>query len=471
MKKGFVTAGGVVLLAYLLVFTAVGVPKPGEIVDVNHGDMPTVAVTTDTYSSAGESETAPDVSMLKQENISTATEKSVASTLEELPMTTWWRADYAAYPKRSQETSQTAITVTQTSMPEVTTEKAGVNPVSKTSAKVQSTTAATTAPDPYEALLNGGKDIIPVEMTVYQTQAQTTTVPEVTAAPVQAVRVTAQETQPKAQPMSAGEAPVSNGSWGTLTVRSGGSNVDVDGFKAICAVVNTEMGGRFSNEALKAQAVAAYSYFKYNNSKGIYPSVNLNQKISENVTAAVKAVEGQSAWYNGQIAQTVYCASSGGATASAKDVWGMAVPYLSSVPGTYDSQDPNYGVDKTFTASDISDRVYKATGIQLSGDPSGWFSILSTVDGGYVGDMAIGGQTSYNGESITGRMFREEIMDFDIRSSKFTIAASGDSVTITTYGYGHGVGMSQNGANLFAKESGWDYRQILQYYYPGIAVS
>lgn len=469
MKKGFVTAGGALTLAYLLVFTAVGVPKPGEILDISNETMPTV---TDTYvSTTYTTESMPDVKVELEPLEDDGEITGVPTADDEAPMTTWWRASYGAYPIKTAETSAAQTTTAQTSVTTPSTEKAGVNPSPKTTAKVKVTTASTTAADPYEALLKGGQDIVPVAMTVYDPPAtEPETEPVVTAAPVSVARVTAMETQVQPQVLSGG-VPAGNGSWGTLTVRSGGSNVDVDGFKVICAVVNTEMGGRFSAEALKAQAVAAYSYFKYNNSKGIYPTVNLNQKISDNVTAAVKAVEGQSAWYNGQIAQTVYCASSGGATASAKDVWGTAVPYLSSVQGTYDSQDPNYGVTKTFTASDVSERVYKTTGIALSGDPSGWFSILSHVDGDYVGNMSIGGQTSFGGEEITGRVFREEIMDFDIRSSKFTIAASGDSISITTYGYGHGVGMSQNGANLFAKEAGWDYRQILQYYYPGIAIS
>ncbi|MCI7759482.1 MAG: SpoIID/LytB domain protein, partial [[Eubacterium] saphenum] len=74
---------------------------------------------------------------------------------------------------------------------------------------------------------------------------------------------------------------------------------------------------------------------------------------------------------------------------------------------------------------------------------------------------------------ITGRVFREKIMSFDIRSNAFDIDynPSTDEFTFTTYGYGHGVGLSQNGANNLAKYWGWDYRQILEFYYTGTYVA
>ena len=70
-------------------------------------------------------------------------------------------------------------------------------------------------------------------------------------------------------------------------------------------------------------------------------------------------------------------------------------------------------------------------------------------------------------------MFREKIMNFDIRSNAFDITydPSSDEFTIVTYGYGHGVGLSQNGANNLARYWGWDYRQILEFYYTGAYVA
>ena len=91
--------------------------------------------------------------------------------------------------------------------------------------------------------------------------------------------------------------------------------------------------------------------------------------------------------------------------------------------------------------------------------------------------MNIGGYHSYtdsDGDSVklTGRVFREKIMDYDIRSHAFDISydEGTDMFTFTTYGYGHGVGMSQNGANALATHWDYDYRDILTYYYVGCDV-
>jgi stage II sporulation protein D len=90
--------------------------------------------------------------------------------------------------------------------------------------------------------------------------------------------------------------------------------------------------------------------------------------------------------------------------------------------------------------------------------------------------MTIGGQeTYYNGSKsvkINGRVFRESILEYNIRSASFDIVydASTDNFVITTYGYGHCVGMSQHGANILATQYGYNYEQILQFFYQGASI-
>ena len=91
--------------------------------------------------------------------------------------------------------------------------------------------------------------------------------------------------------------------------------------------------------------------------------------------------------------------------------------------------------------------------------------------------MSIGGYHTYidssgSTDTFTGRVFRERVMRFDVRSTAFDISynADTDEFTVTTYGYGHGVGMSQNGANNLARYRSWDYKQILEFYYQGTKV-
>ena len=272
---------------------------------------------------------------------------------------------------------------------------------------------------------------------------------------------------------------VGSGENGTLTVyyTGSGGNVTGDAANILAQVVMGEIGGSFNEEAIKAQAVAAYTYIKYYNDNGNVPYVAVRTP-NDTVKRCVNEVIGQMVYYNGSPIQAVYSASSAGYTASAANVWGVNYPYLISVRCELDAlYDPNYGAKATFTSTEIKNYVQNATGIVLEGDPGTWFAIKEYVDNVYVGTLSIGGKTSYtdsngNTVNITGRVLREKILDFNLRSSSFDVSYSADTdkFTFTTYGYGHGVGLSQHGANNLATYWGYDYRQILQFYYPGTEV-
>ncbi|MCL1789576.1 MAG: SpoIID/LytB domain protein, partial [Oscillospiraceae bacterium] len=108
--------------------------------------------------------------------------------------------------------------------------------------------------------------------------------------------------------------------------------------------------------------------------------------------------------------------------------------------------------------------------------PEDWLKIINHVDTAYVGEMSIGGKTKFtsNGTEtkITGRVFREKIMGFGLRSAAFTFSfdSKKDTFTFNTNGYGHGAGLSQNGANILATHEGYNYTEILKYYYTGVEV-
>lgn len=263
-----------------------------------------------------------------------------------------------------------------------------------------------------------------------------------------------------------------------LTVNNNGEIVSGKALDIISQIVMNEIGGTFAAEAIRAQAVAAYTHVKYNNLHGNNPKVILKANVSDSVRILVNSVIGQAVYYNGELIQAVYSASSAGYTASSGNVWNNPLPYLQSVYCELDEQyDPNYGKTKTFSTADIKSRVFNTTGINLSGDPSEWIKIINCTEGKYVGDMTVGGHDSYVDSSgktvkITGRTFREKIMTYDIRSVAFDVSynSASDNFTFTTYGYGHGVGLSQNGANALATHWAWDYKQILEFYYQGTVV-
>ena len=262
-----------------------------------------------------------------------------------------------------------------------------------------------------------------------------------------------------------------------FTVNAGGRIISDTALNIVSAAVMAEISDVFNDEAIKAQAVATYTYIKYYNLNGQNAYV-AKSTPSERVVNLVKQVIGKGLYYNGNLIQAVYSASTAGRTASAKNVWGIDYAYLQSVDtGFIDKEyDINYGRKATFTSDEIKDHVYNSTGIVLSGDPSEWIKIESYSDEIFVGQMSIGGYTTFNNGSrdvnITGRVFRETIMDYDIRSACFEISydPGTDTFTITTYGYGHCVGFSQHGANILASQFGYTYDQILKFYYQGVEI-
>lgn len=263
-----------------------------------------------------------------------------------------------------------------------------------------------------------------------------------------------------------------------LRVSNGSEEISGNAVDIVTKIVENEIGSTFAPEAIKAHAVTTYTYVKYHNLRGKAPYCLMKNSTNSSVRTLVESVIGEGIYYNDNLIQAVYCASSAGSTLSSKDVWGGDLPYLQRVYCELDEDyDPNYGVRKTFTSSDMKKRMRDKANISLSGDPDDWFEIESRICGKYVDEMTIGGEDTFIDEDgdtlkITGRRFREIIMDFDIRSAAFDIDYNPDTdkFTVTTYGYGHGVGLSQNGANNLAKQWGWDYKKILEFYFTGTEV-
>ena len=301
--------------------------------------------------------------------------------------------------------------------------------------------------------------------------------------PEQAPPAYAQEPEPNPQPDPEPEpdpepkpdpTPEPAPSTEQLTVRDGSTLVTGDVYEILCRVVQNEVGNTTEIESTKAMAVASYSYIKYYNEYlDAAPTLRLSTTTpGDRVKQCVKEVLGQAVYYNGRYANCTYFSISAGVTTTAQSVWGTTqYPYLISVDSSidigYTSSWSSYQQTKSFSAEDLAARMnaYLNAGLDpVNDDPAGWLEILSRTDGLYVGEVRVGNTTT------TGRKIRENILG--LRSHAFDISydASSRTFTFTTYGYGHGVGMSQTGSNLYAKQ-GWDYKQILTYYYPGTTVA
>ena len=261
-----------------------------------------------------------------------------------------------------------------------------------------------------------------------------------------------------------------------LLVTVGGTRQRMNAYDLICRAVQNETNGLLAPEALKAHAVATYTMILYNNERGIAPAVILKTPVSPATEKAVAEVIGQAVYYNGQYANTVYHSTSSGKTTSSQSVWGGALPYLVSVESPYDKKAPGYKSVAAVSRKNFAKRVQTVYGIELDGDPSEWITVERDAPGGYVGTVEIGGYTRSQGGSfgtgtITGRSVREQLLSFGIRSHCFEVQydEEGDRFLFTTYGYGHGVGMSQYGAHYMALD-GYDYLEILEHYYTGVTV-
>ena len=239
-------------------------------------------------------------------------------------------------------------------------------------------------------------------------------------------------------------------------------------YEYLCQTVEAEMGSTFHTEALKAQAVAAYSYIKYENARGAAVSLPLKTP-TQKTRNAVSAVMGRLITYNGKVAFTPYYASSAGWTNPSSEVWGGSYSYLTRVESIHDPSSNNKNVKAVFSAEKVQTGLEKFLGIDLDGsDPEDWLNVVLVSDSGYVLKVEV---TDASGKvhTVTGRQVRENILSYGIRSHSFTVTYENGAFTFITNGYGHGVGMSQTGANGYA-QSGWSYTQILQHYYPGTTV-
>ncbi len=253
---------------------------------------------------------------------------------------------------------------------------------------------------------------------------------------------------------------------------------EIDQTEYIIGVVAAEMPANYEEEALKAQAVAAFTYaFKKKNDTtekyDVTDSESFDQRYitkserkekwkddfenyEKKVEKAVKSVSGQIIRYKNKPILAVYHSISSGKTEDAKTVWGSDYPYLKSVESVGDLLSDEYLSTVEFTVSDFTN-ILESLGAKPSGDASGFLGKSSKTSGGMVKTIKI------CGKSFKGTEIRKA---FSLRSACFDIEYENSKFKFTVRGYGHMLGLSQNGANYMAKQ-GSDYKEILLWYYSG----
>lgn len=175
-----------------------------------------------------------------------------------------------------------------------------------------------------------------------------------------------------------------------------GETMDV--LDAVAGIVYREVGGSMHEEAIKAQAVAVYTYIKFygNDSHDLLCKPNPPQ----NVIDICRSVLGEALYYDGDFALTMFSASSGGYSANCYDVFSQDVPYLRSVYCEYDSVcDPHYGTVTYMTAEEVRRCIESDYGITLSDNPENWFAPY-VGDSGYIYNVIIDGQIDVRGNDL-----------------------------------------------------------------------
>lgn len=257
-----------------------------------------------------------------------------------------------------------------------------------------------------------------------------------------------------------------------VTIKRGtGTTVTLGMTDYLIGVVAAEMPASFNLEALKAQAILARTYaFKRIKNNLILTDTTSTQVYKDNnqlrnlwgenfdtyyqkIRSAVIATDKEVCLYNGNYIDAVYHSTSNGMTEDAVNVWGNSVPYLVSVTSSSDTTVSSYLKTVDFDNT----HLLKIFGIDIS---SLKIEILSRNQSGRVDKVSV------NNQVYSGVQFRNLL---GLRSSDFDIVYSNNGISITTRGFGHGVGMSQYGANGMANQ-GYSYKQILSHYYTDITI-
>ena len=261
---------------------------------------------------------------------------------------------------------------------------------------------------------------------------------------------------------------------------------NIDMFEYTVGAVAAEIAPTYHSEAIKAQAIAAYTYAlkakgegKQSELGGAHIStssekhqgyISLKERkelwgdkfetYENKIEAAVKEVYGKKITYNGELIDAVYHAISCGNTFDSSEVWGTQTPYLRSVVSAGDRLSPDYTVTQVYSVHEMKEGLNKIKGLKLTEDESKWIGKTKYTDSGYTEYIEI------CQKQISGKDLRQAL---GLKSACISIEYIDKSFKIKTKGNGHGVGMSQYGADYMARQ-GKSCEDILKHYYSGVKI-
>lgn len=258
--------------------------------------------------------------------------------------------------------------------------------------------------------------------------------------------------------------------------------VEINFFEYVCGSVAAEMPLSYHEEALKAQAVACYTNalrLKKESEESYHISDDSSvhqgyltqeqrqekwgddyEKYEAKLESIVKSVENQAIYYDDALCVAAFHAICSGKTESAENIWGQKVPYLISVKSNGDNLSPQYSTELVFDKEDFLKYSEK---IGITENVSSLKNIIKITKTSKAGTVL---KATIKNKEFTGEEIRKA---FGLRSSAFTVKTTKTAITFNVTGYGHGVGMSQYGADFMARQ-GSSYEEILKHYYKGVEI-
>ena len=268
-----------------------------------------------------------------------------------------------------------------------------------------------------------------------------------------------------------------------ITVWNGSEALTMSLTDYIIGVTAAEMPASYGLEALKAQAVAARTFtlkhvtgeLRCKSGRTVCTDpgccqafVTVEQmkknwgsnfdKYYNKVRSAVVSTDGQVLVSGGELVTALYHSSSGGRTEDCEAVFAVALPYLVSVESEGEEDSPEYMAVKTYSNEEFTRIINEKFPDAEMTDPAKDVEVWQRTESGRIALIRLGGTVR------TGQQLRTALK---LHSTNAEFSFSGDTVKVTCYGFGHGVGMSQYGANAMAKQ-GAGYEEILKHYYTGV---
>lgn len=251
----------------------------------------------------------------------------------------------------------------------------------------------------------------------------------------------------------------------------------------VMGVLAGEMPSEFHIEALKAQALAARTYTLMRTRAfggggcekhpeadvctdpthcQAYKAPNTIKTNYKKYKQAVQDTRGEVIVYNNALIDAVFHSTSGGKTENSEEVWSSKIPYLRSVISEYEEHSPKLVTKKEIKVSEFIAAMEKLDGeIKLSSkNIKNQIKIIDRSEGGRISSIEIGGKL-ISGAAVRGAL--------GLNSSNFSISYSSDIMLFTVIGNGHGIGLSQYGADGMAK-NGSSYTDIITHYYQGVEI-